>query len=100
MIGAWSVTLVVEYESVIPKHAAPLLPRADVTTLNPFLCLVGVPQRVFFLWPPLLRATNDDMVAEVAVARRPKTIVTPDSRDVGAVSRFGVASTDEPRRSR
>ena len=87
---ALSVPLVIEYESVLLRHTAPPRRRADVAALINYLCLIGVRQQVFFLWRPLLRDPNDDMVAEVAVASQSKAIVTHNIKDFDAMSKFGV----------
>lgn len=87
---ALSVPLVIEYESVLLRHTAPPRRRADVAALIDYLCLVGVQQQVFFLWRPLLRDPNDDMVAEVAVASQSKAVVTHNCKDFDAMSKFGV----------
>lgn len=87
---ALSVPLVIEYEAVLLRHTKPPRRRADVTALLDYFCLVGIQQRVFFLWRPLLRDPNDDMVAEVAVASQARAIVTHNAKDFEAVSRFGV----------
>lgn len=87
---ALSVPLVVEYESVLLRHTKPPRRRADVTALLDYLCLVGIQQRIFFLWRPLLRDPNDDMVAEIAVASQARAIVTHNVKDFAAVSGFGV----------
>ena len=87
---ALSVPLVIEYESVLLRHVKPPRRRADVTALIDYLCLIGVQQRIFFLWRPLLRDPNDDMVAEVAVASQSQAIVTHNIRDFDAVTRFGI----------
>jgi len=87
---AVSVPLVVEYESVLLRHTSPPRRRADVTALIDYLCLVGVKQRVFFLWRPLLRDPNDDMVAEVAVASQSQAIITHNVKDFDAMAKFDV----------
>lgn len=55
-----------------------------------FLCSIAHQQAIFFLWRPLLRDANDDMVAEVAVAGDASAIITHNVRDFDAVARFGV----------
>jgi putative PIN family toxin of toxin-antitoxin system len=87
---ALSVPLVIEYEAVLLRHTKPPRRCDDVTALLDYLCLVGIQQRVYFLWRPLLRDPNDDMVAEVAVASQARAIVTHNMKDFEAVSRFGV----------
>jgi putative PIN family toxin of toxin-antitoxin system len=87
---ALSVPLVVEYEAVLLRHTHPPRHRSDVTALLDYLCLVGVQQQVFFLWRPLLRDPNDDMVAEVAVASQAEAIITHNVKDFDAVVKFGV----------
>jgi predicted nucleic acid-binding protein len=66
---AVSVPLVLEYESVLLRHLTAGRRKADVVALVDFLCSIARQQSIFFLWRPLLRDADDDMVAEVAVAR-------------------------------
>jgi predicted nucleic acid-binding protein len=88
-----SVPLVLEYEDALLRHAGEsgLSPR-DVGELVDYLCAVALQQKIFFLWRPLLKDPKDDMVAEVAVAARCRTIVTHNVRDFAGVQRFGVAA--------
>lgn len=87
---ALSVPLVVEYESVLLRHTKPPRRRSDVIALLDYLCLVALRQEVFFLWRPLLRDPNDDMVAELAVASQARAIVAHNIKDFEAVSKFGI----------
>ena len=87
---AFSVPLVVEYESALLRHLTARQRAADVSALIDYLCLVGHKQEVFFLWRPLLRDPNDDMVAEVAVASQADAIVTHNIKDFDAVDRLGI----------
>lgn len=89
---AVSVPLVLEYESALLRNLAPskLTPR-DVRIFLDFICSVAQRQDIFFLWRPMLRDPNDDMVAEVAVAAGCDAIITHNVRDFAGVERFKIA---------
>ena len=74
---AVSVPLVLEYESALLRHLSGSQTEEDVTAVVDYLCLVARKQKVFFLWRPLLRDPNDDMVAELAVASGADTLAGP-----------------------
>ena len=88
---AISVSLVLEYESVLLRHTSSSnLNEQDVRDLIDYLCDVGVWQEIFFLWRPHLKDTNDDLVLELAVAASCELIVTHNVRDFGGTEQFGV----------
>lgn len=61
------------------------LTAQDVEVVLDFFCSVGRPQRIFYLWRPLLPDPSDDMVLEVAVAAQCSALVTHNTRHfVGA----------------
>lgn len=87
-----SVPLVLEYEAVLKRQAPALgLSDRDVDDVVDFLCSVGHHRQLFFLWRPLLRDPDDDMVLELAVEAGGATIVTHNVRDFEGAQRFGVA---------
>jgi len=55
-----------------------------------YMCSIAHRQKIFFLWRPLLRDPDDEMVLELALASRAKYIVTYNSRDFIEAERFGV----------
>jgi len=88
---AVSVSLVLEYESVLLRHlqASPLDER-DIRDFIDYLCEVAIRQEIFFLWRPFLRDPNDDLVLELAVAARCEAIVTHNVRDFADATRLGI----------
>jgi putative PIN family toxin of toxin-antitoxin system len=87
---ALSVPLVLEYEDVLLRHLNAGRTRSDVFALIDYLCSVGEPHDIFFLWRPLLRDADDDMVAELAVTSHAYAVVTHNMKDFGPVKQFGV----------
>jgi len=53
-----------------PCSSAGALAAEQITDVVDYVCRVGRRQQIFYLWRPLLRDPNDDMIAEVAVAGR------------------------------
>lgn len=84
-----SVALLLEYEEVLLRNV-PLLSKHEVEDLLDYLCAITHHQTPFYLWRPLLRDPNDDMVVEVAVAGGCDCIVTFNGRDFAGVEKFGI----------
>lgn len=79
-----SVPLMFEYEAVATR--AEHLKQAglvigDVAAILDAVAAVAIPTRLAFLWRPLLRDADDDMVLETAVNGRVDAIVTFNIRD-------------------
>jgi putative PIN family toxin of toxin-antitoxin system len=88
---AISVPLVLEYETVLVRHARELgLSRAEADGLVDYFCDVGHRQAIHFLWRPTLSDPQDEFVLELAVAARCDAIVTHNVRDFAGAARFGV----------
>lgn len=87
---AVSVPLVLEYESAMLRNRG-ALSAADVGAVVDYVCTVARPQKIFFLWRPLLRDPNDDMVAELAIAASARAIVTHNRTDFLGIEPFGIA---------
>ena len=92
--AAVSVPLMLEYEAVLkrPKHLqASGLSVDDVEIILDQFASSMQPVDLFFLWRPLLRDAEDDMVLETAVNGQANLIVTFNTIDFGDVPRrFGV----------
>ena len=89
---AVSVPLVLEYEDALLRHAAASqLTPGDIRDLVDYVCFVAIQQEIFFLWRPLLKDPNDDMVAELAVAAGCDAVVTHNVRDFSRIEKFDLA---------
>jgi predicted nucleic acid-binding protein len=89
---AVSVPLVLEYEDALLRHASAAgLTQGDVRDLVDYVCSVAVQQQIFFLWRPLLKDPNDDMVAELAVAAGCDAVITHNVRDFAEIDKFDLA---------
>ncbi len=90
-----SVPLMIEYQAVMtrPEHLkASGLSPADVDVLLDAIAAVVEPVRLAFLWRPVVRDPDDDMVLEAAVNGRADALVTFNIRDFGSMAeKFGVA---------
>ena len=75
-----------------PEHlAAARLSAADVEALLDAVVRVAEPVRLAFLWRPMLKDPNDDMVLEVAVNGQADRLVTFNRRDFGTIGvQFGI----------
>lgn len=84
-----SVPLVLEYEEILGREASALgLTPRDVTTVVDYLCSACLHQNVFFLWRPMLRDPDDDMIVELAVAGGCEFIITHNVADYALMSGF------------
>ncbi len=85
-----SVPLVLEYEAVLRRQAKALdLTYRDISDLVDFICQTGAQHTIHFMWRPVLKDPNDDMVLELAIAAV-ADIITFNAKDFKAANRFGV----------
>ena len=90
-----SVPLIIEYEDVLKRGKLPSsISEKDIDDFIDFLCHVGNPQDIFFLWRPFLPDPSDDLVLEVAVAGGCDAIITYNKRHFKNVERFGLRILD------
>ena len=86
-----SVPLALEYEAAAKAQSRALgLRHSDIDDVIDYLCKVSEHRRIFYLWRPILRDPQDDMVLELAVEAEADAIVTHNVRDFGAAVDFDV----------
>ncbi len=89
-----NVALVLEYEEICrrPEHIAVSgLTSAEVDIFLAVVVAMTEPVESHFIWRPLLRDPDDELVLEAAVNGRATAIVTYNRRDFGQIpSQFGV----------
>ena len=89
-----SVPLILEYEHASRQILGQIgLTDADVGHILDYVCTVAHRQSIFYLWRPLLKDSNDDLVLELAVAAACDYIVTYNVKDFVGSERFGVKIT-------
>jgi predicted nucleic acid-binding protein len=88
-----SVPLALQYEAVLtrPEHlAAAGATVEEVTVLLDALFAACRPVEISFLWRPVLRDADDEMVLEVAVNGGADQLLTFNERDFAGAARLGV----------
>jgi putative PIN family toxin of toxin-antitoxin system len=86
-----SVPLVLEYEAVAKRLARELgLTFEDIDDVLDYLCSVAHHRLIYYLWRPVLRDPNDDLVLELAVESNADYLVTHNIRDFAGSEQFGV----------
>lgn len=84
----------VEYQAVLvrPEHLeAARVSAADVGEILSAVASVAEPIRLAYLWRPMLRDPDDEMVLETAVNGGADYLCTLNIRDFAPASRFGIA---------
>lgn len=88
---ALSTPLLFEYEDVLKRNQTELnLLNGDIDVVLDNLCAFSRFQKIYFLWRPYLTDAKDDLVLELAVAAKVKTIVTHNLKDFSGINKFGV----------
>lgn len=83
-----STPLVKEYEDVLKRQKF-MLDFQDVENILDYLCLIASHHKIYYLWRPLLKDIQDDMVLELAVKAN-AMIITHNKKDFEAASRFNL----------
>jgi predicted nucleic acid-binding protein len=89
-----TVPLYTEYQAVLtrPEHLPPGLNANDAIAFIRYVASVAKLHNVYFLWRPLLRDPDDDMVLECAVACGSTLVVTHNTKDFRKAQSLGVSA--------
>lgn len=89
-----SIPLVIEYEDVLLRKIDTLsFDESQIGQFLDYLCLVGNWHEVYFLWRPILKDLEDDILLELAVRANCKYIVTYNKADFQGVDKFDIKLT-------
>jgi putative PIN family toxin of toxin-antitoxin system len=96
LIAVATVAMMAEYEAVLkrPMHLqAANLTSEEIDILLDTLAMFFVPVTPHFIWRPLLRDPDDEMILEAAVNGQAKLIITFNTRHFSRAShRFGITA--------
>lgn len=88
---ALSVPLLLEYEAVLSRDSIGIsLDERGVGTLLDYICSIGKPHDIHFMWRPVLKDPSDEFVLELAVKASCQYIVTHNIKDFVGVEKFGL----------
>ena len=88
---AISVPLVLEYEDALMRFVRMVgFDETEIAAVIDYVCAVGLRQRIYFLWRPMLPDPKDDLVLELAVAANCEGIVTFNAKVFLGVEQFGL----------
>jgi putative PIN family toxin of toxin-antitoxin system len=86
-----SVPVVLEYEAVAKRQVRNTkLSASDIDAIIDYLCLVASHFKIYYLWRPILKDPNDEMVLELAVTANADVIVTYNKTDFKGSESFGI----------
>lgn len=82
-----STTLIYEYEEILKLKSKYEIKHID-SILN-YICSIGKKNKIFYLWRPKLKDSDDDFLLELAVASN-SIIVTLNGKDFKPASEFNI----------
>jgi putative PIN family toxin of toxin-antitoxin system len=86
-----SVPLMLHYESVLlrpEQRATSFLTMVELAALLDAIAVIGSPVIISYLWRPMLRDPNDELVLETAVNGQADLLLTFNERDFAGTERF------------
>ncbi len=88
---ALSVPLLLEYEAVLSRESIGVnLDAQGIRTLLDYVCSIGKPHEIHFMWRPVLKDPSDEFVLELSVKANCQYIVTHNVKDFVGAAKFGL----------
>ena len=90
-----SVALILEYEDVAKRFIEEIaLTENDIDDIIDYICSAANKRKVFYLWRPVLKDPNDDMILELASTASCDFIITFNKKDfhIEDLKTFGLRS--------
>jgi putative PIN family toxin of toxin-antitoxin system len=88
---ALSVPLVLEYETILKRELnRKIFSDKDIEEIINYLCKIGIPIKIYYLWRPFLKDPYDDHVLEVALTAKCKYIITYNKKDFLLAKELGI----------
>jgi putative PIN family toxin of toxin-antitoxin system len=88
-----SVPLTLQYEAVLlrpPQLAASNLSRPELQALLDAIAVVATPVTISYLWRPILRDPDDELVLETAMNGQADVLLTFNERDFAGAQRLAL----------
>lgn len=87
-----SVALILEYEEIAKNLLGSriYLSETDVDDIINYICLVAEHHKIYYLWRPMLKDTDDDMILELALNANCSFIVTYNLADFVGIDHTGI----------
>jgi putative PIN family toxin of toxin-antitoxin system len=82
-----STTLIYEYEEILKLKSK--LETKHIDSILNYICSIGKKNKIFYLWRPKLKDSDDDFLLELAVASG-SIIVTLNGKDFKPASEFNI----------
>ncbi|MBN1294837.1 MAG: putative toxin-antitoxin system toxin component, PIN family [Candidatus Latescibacteria bacterium] len=91
IVPVLSTTLIFEYEEILKRKQSVLkLTDQEINQFLDNICDFGEPQKIYYLWRPVVNDPKDDHILELAVASKTNCIVTHNIKDFKGSEHFGV----------
>jgi len=72
------------------EHQELQLTLEDIDNVINGICAIGNQQKIFYLWRPLAKDSNDDFLIDLAIEAQADFIISYNKKDLKPVEKFGI----------